>query len=214
MIEKYIHGCIYPLDGVLETNQAGVRYLLCGDGKRNCVINFGRRRIFSVPEECYTVIFYDNDYKLEKILFDEKGEYNYLEGLDKQGIAYSIPKKLPESHRREYSRLWVALKATCWDRDRRAYLGRNGYAITDIGYIGDDKYTSFEIQLCKNVESLQIGGHIITGISGHEIPNDGFIKRILTEEICVEEGEPALMLMKEAGLEKDIEHLKIYTEET
>lgn len=214
MLEKYIHGHIYPLDGVLETNQSGARYLLCGEGKRNCVINFGRRRSFSVPEECYTVIFYDDDYKLEKILFDEKREYNYLEELNKQGIAYSIPKKLPESHKREYTRLQVALEATCLDRYRRAYLGRNGFAITDIGYIGDDKYTSFEIKLCKNAESLRMGDRIISGISGYEIPKDGFLKRILTEDICVEEGEPILMLMREAGLEKDIEHLKIYTEET
>lgn len=213
MENKYIHGRIYSLDKILMTNQSGHRYILCGNGKRDYVIHFGRRRRFEVPEECYTVIFYDDDYKLEKILFDEKRECNYLKELDKQGVEYSIPQKLPDSHNRDYTRLQVAVGDTWWARYICAYLGRNGFAITDEGYIGDDRYTNFKINLCKNTGSMRMGDHCVKGISGFEIPKEEFIKKILTENICVEEGEPLLALIREAGLLEDIKNLRIKKQE-
>lgn len=211
MVDKCIRGRIYPLDKILVTNQPGRRYVLCGNGKRDHVVNFGRGRKFAVPEECYTVIFYDDEYKLDKILFDEKRECNYLKELDKQGIEYSIPQKLPDSHDRWYTRLQVAVGDTWWAGCECAYIGRNGFAITNVQYVGDDRYSNFEIQLCKNTGSMQIGDYSIKGIRGFEIPKEEFIEKILTEDVCVEEGEPMLALIREAGLSEDIENLRFET---
>ncbi len=208
MVDQYISGRIYSLDAVLTTNQPGSRAILFEDGSRDHVITFGRNRKLKVPEECYTVTFLNNDYILEKIHFENNEECNYLKELDKQGIEYSIPAKLPPSYRKEYTRFEAAIGAAYWAGTRHAYLGKNGFAITDIGYIGDDRYTEFEIRLRKNLGSMKIGDHKIIGIHGVDIPNDRFLKRVLTEDVHIDDGEPLLELMKEAGLMQHFEYLR------
>ncbi len=212
MVDKCIHGRIYSLDKILTTNQPGDRYILFGNGERNYVINFGRSRKFAVPEECYTVIFYDDDYKLDKILFGENRECNYLKELDIQGVEYSIPQKLPGSRCKDYTKLQFALGETWWQAHRYAYFGRNGFAITEEGYCYDLRYSKFKIYLNKNAGSMQLGNHKVKAISGAEIPRNEFIKKSLTEDVCVEEGEPMLALIREAGLSEDIENLRIETQ--
>lgn len=208
MADQYIFGRIYCLDDVLETNQPGSRYILCEKYDRDHVIHFGRKRRFKVPAECYTLILLSHDYILERIPFDEHGECDYLKELDKQGIEYSIPAKLPPSYRKEFTRFQVAIGDVYGMGTTRAYLGNNGYAITDIGYIGDDRYTEFEIKLREGLGSMKIKDHKIVGIHGFDIPNEPFIKRILTEDVHVEDGEPLLELVREAGLSDSSDYLR------
>jgi hypothetical protein len=80
-----------------------------------------------------------------------------------------------------------------------------------VGYIGDDRYESYEINLAQNPRSFHIGENSILEMAGEGCPKARFIERLLEENVWVEEGEPVLAMLKEAGLER--EYTRFETEE-
>lgn len=198
MEEKYVHGHMYRLWEILEIDEPGARYILCGDGERDHVIYFGRGRRFKVPEECYTFIDCDGDYKLEKIIFDETGECNYLKELEKQGIEYSIVRKLPESGNRWFSRLDYAMG--CVYEYTHGYIGRNGYAVTYHRMVWDDDGINFsKIDFCRNIGAIQLSGYKVCKLSEYAPFGNEVCKRLLTEKICFEDQESLRALLEEGG---------------
>ncbi|WP_270511635.1 hypothetical protein [Holdemanella biformis] len=119
----------------------------------------------------------EEKYTLDKIVFN-KGMCDYLKVLKDRNISHEIPTSLPASIDRMYSRFECAVGATWWSQSIRGFFGVNGYAITYVGYIGDDRYESYDICFCANTTSFHIGVHAIKMISGFEIPKDCFIEKL------------------------------------
>lgn len=205
-----ISGIMYSLRDVLkiENCDAALYIMDCSYDCDN-KIYFGRNRKISISDESYIVKISDGKYELEKIEFDSEGVCDYLKLLSDKNIAYWIPKKLPESRIKSYSRFENAIGKTFWSGTIRGYFGTNGHAITDVSHIGDDRYESYAIKL--NVDSLKIGDHYISYIDGYKIPNDKFIEKVLESEICLEEGEPVIAMLNEAGVtaKDEIENIRL-----
>jgi hypothetical protein len=209
-----LSGRMYCLDEVLQTeNQSGSRYILMGEGEWEGKVFFGRNRSVYVPKECYIVLFSGSSYELEKLEFDSDGNCDYLKVLKERKVAYEIPKSLPKSYNRMYTRFECAIGDTHWSRYINGFFGANGYAITDVGYIGDDRYESYEINLAQNPGSFHIGENSILEMTGEGCPKAQFIEKLLEENVQVEEGEPVITMLKEAGLEQYIEYTRFETEE-
>jgi hypothetical protein len=209
-----LSGRMYCLDAVLQTeNQSGPRYLLFGEGNYEGEMLFGRNRRLDVPRECYIVLFSESGYEIEKIEFDDEGICDYLKVLRERKTPYQIPKSLSKSLSRMYSRFECAIGHTHWSGYIHGFFGTNGYAITDVGYIGDDCYESYEINLEKNPGCFQIGGNSILGMEGYDCPKSPFIEKLLEEEVHVEEGEPLIAMLKEAGITRYIDDIHFITEE-
>jgi hypothetical protein len=208
-----LSGRMYCLDAVLQTeNQSGPRYILFGEGDYEGKVLFGRKRSLDVPKECYIVLFSESGYELEKIEFDSEGICDYPKVLKGRKIAYEIPKSLSESYSRMYSRFERAIGYTHWSYIH-GFFGTNGYAITDVRYIGDDRYESYEINLAQNPGCFQIGKNSIIGMEGYECPRNQFIEKLLEEDVHVEEGEPVIAMLKEAGIERNMEDIRFMSEE-
>ena len=209
-----IKGNMYPLNKVLKigSEPGESHYLLLAEGDTGYEISFGRRRTMQVSSNSYIVTVSEDKYHLDKIAFDG-GTCHYVRELKAKNIPHEIPAKLPESNSRIYSRLQCAVGDTWWSPRVRGFFGSNGYAITDVGYIGDDKYESYRINLCINPGAFRIGKNSITGITGHEIPNDAFIIKLLEETVAVEEGDPLLALFKDAGVWRNIEDIRFEAED-
>jgi hypothetical protein len=209
-----LSGRMYCLDEVLQTeNQSGSRYILMGEGEWEGKVFFGRNRSVYATKECYIVLFSGSSYELEKLEFDSNGNCDYLKVLKERKIAYEIPKSLPKSYSRMYTRFECAIGDTHWSRYINGFFGANGYAITDVGYIGDDRYESYEINMSQNPGSFHIGENSILEMTGEGCPKAQFIERLLEENVQVEEGEPVITMLKEAGLEQYIEYTRFETEE-
>lgn len=178
--------------------------------KEEYEISFGRQRKLKVPSECYIVSFAGDKFVLDKVKF-EGGKCDYLKVLKDRNISYEIPKSLPNSTGHMYSRFECAVGAAWWAPCIQGYFGLNGYAITHIGYIGDDRYESYEICFSLNPGSFRIGEHEIIRISGYEVPKDTFIEKLLEEEIRVEEGESVISFFEDAGVGRDIENIRFET---
>lgn len=204
-----IKGSMYYLDEVLQIREGEEsHYLLVADGDAGYEISFGRNRKLNVSSECFIVsIDTEDKYTLEKIDFDGGMICNYLKVLKDKHIPYTIPKSLPASIDKLYSRFECAVGDTWWAGRIHGFFGTNGYAITDVGYIGDDRYENYEICFCLN-QSFHIGEHAVKTMSGAEIPKDFFIERLLEEVVYVEEGAPLIDLLKEAGICRHIEHIQ------
>lgn len=196
-----IKGPMYNLDNVLEIeNPVGSRYLLCADRESDYEIYFGKNRKTRVGAECYVVTIAFGTFDLDKVEFKD-GVCNYLQVLKDRGISYKIPKSLPASHRRNYTRFQCAIGCTYWSGNIYGFFGKNGFAITERSYIGDDQYQSYEINFSLNPNAFHIGEHAIGTIFGYEIPNSDFIKKLLEEDVHVENGgEPLISMLKEAGI--------------
>lgn len=208
-----IKGRLYCLDKVLKTGDGTEsNYLLVADGEAGYEISFGRNRKLHVSSECYFVALTQDKYTLDKITFDG-GMCDYLKVLRDRNIVYEIPKSLPASINKMYSRFQCAVGDTWWSKSIHGFFGENGYGITDVGYIGDDKYENYEICFCLNPESFRIGEHAIKAMSGVEVPKDFFIERLLDEVVHVEEGEPLVNLLREAGIWRHIEHIQFVTDD-
>lgn len=131
-------GRMYCLDDVLWIkNCKKSHYLLVVNGEEEYEISFGRQRKLKVPSECYIVSFAGDKFVLDKVKF-EGGKCDYLKVLKDRNISYEIPKSLPNSTGHMYSRFECAVGAAWWAPCIQGYFGLNGYAITHIGYIGDD----------------------------------------------------------------------------
>ena len=121
--------------------------------------------------------------------------------LKDRGLSYKIPKSLPASHRRNYTRFQCAIGQTYWGANIYGYFGKNGFAITERSHIGYDQYQSYEINFSLNPNAFRIGEHAIEMIFGYEIPDSDFIKKLLEEDVHVENGgEPLMSMLKEAGI--------------
>ena len=208
-----IKGRMYCLDEVLKTGEGTEsHFLLVADGEAGYEISFGRNRKLHVSSECYFVALTQDKYTLDKITFDG-GMCDYLKVLRDRNIVYEIPKSLPASINRMYSRFECAVGDTWWSRSVHGFFGVNGYAITDVGYIGDDRYENYEICFCINPGSFHVGEHIIKMMSGIEVPKDFFIEKLLEEVVHVEEGGALVNLLKEAGVWRHIEQIQFVTDD-
>lgn len=208
-----IKGRLYCLDKVLKTGDGTESsYLLVADGEAGYEISFGRNRKLHVSSECYFVALTQDKYTLDKITFD-RGMCDYLKVLRDRNIVYEIPKSLPASINRMYSRFECAVGDTWWSRSVHGFFGVNGYAITDVGYIGDDRYENYEICFCINPGSFHVGEHTIKMMSGIEVPKDFFIEKLLEEVVHVEEGGALVNLLKEAGVWRHIEQIQFVTDD-
>ena len=209
-MESMIAGRMYCLDSVLEIkNYEGINYILLGEGSYEYSIYFGRNRKLDIPKDSYIVHITEDEYKLEKIEFDGM-ECNYLKKLKENNIYYDIPKSLQKSIHRWYSRFECAIGATYWDGNIKGFFGKNGYAITELSYIGDDRYESFEINLNKSKGSLYINEHMIIRMTGYDSPNEQFIKKLLMEEIDLDSKAFSAML-REVGKLNEFEYITFET---
>ena len=123
---------MYCLNTILKiTNFKGFIYILLGIEDCNYSICFGRNRKLDIPKDSYIVRITEDNFELEKIVFDYSGGCDYLKWLSKNNIEYEIPKILPASIAPGYSRLECAIGLTCWSRRTSGFFGKNGYAITE-----------------------------------------------------------------------------------
>jgi hypothetical protein len=50
-------------------------------------------------------------------------------------------------------------------------------------------------------------------MEGYECPKNQFIEKLLEEDVHVEEGEPVIAMLKEAGIERHMEDIRFMSEE-
>lgn len=189
-------------------DECSLKYILLGEGASDYEISFGKNRKLNVPLECYIVTILGDEFELDKIIFDNDKKCNYLEVLKERKVKYEIPKSLPESSNRMYSRFRCAIGDTYWSNHMRGFFGTNGYAITDVHYIGDDRYENYMISLSLNPDSFRIGEHFIQRIRGYKIPKDEFIIKLLEENVQIEESVELLSMLKDDELEQDIKNIR------
>lgn len=215
---EMISGYLYCLNRVLFTDSESSLFLLDGSesaGDCNSTVSFGRRRCLHVSSESYIIRHRDSnqykpDYEIEKLEFND-GKCDYLSVLKSRGIAYEIPKSLPPSSDKMYTRFQEAIGDCYYCPLVVAFYGTNGWGENVIEHVGFDTYKNFEIHL--NPDSFFLGEYNIISMSGEGNPDENFYKKLLLENNHMEEGAPFIEFMKESGIQDGYEYISLIAED-
>ena len=198
MEERMISGKLISLNKFLEPGQEGMHYVLTASEDRQCTISLGAKGEFTlrVSKDSYIVtISEENLFEIEKISFDESGDFRYADGV------------LPCYRIEEVLHKEVPCACTV-----HGYFGRNGYAINRAAYSDGEMVDEFEIHLHKNPQALRIGEYEITSLKGHRHLRREVIERLLMKTYRVKTGDSCFEMLCARGLTDVIEFIEFVTE--